>query len=196
MTVRQAKRLMRREVVVRIMAASGESRKLQEACLLAKFGGLPGFAEARTVLLYASAFPEEIDTRPFVRFAFESGKRVILPRVNEGLRRLDLVAVENDGAGGLVAGRLGIPEPRPDAVVVDPRAIDWAMVPGLAFDEWGGRLGRGGGYYDRLLPTLRDDCARWALIYDEQWVQRVPVEPHDARMDGVMSDARTVTGGH
>ncbi len=193
MTVRQAKRLMRREVVGRILAACTESRKLQDAGLLAKFGGLRGFAEARTILLYASAFPEEIDTRPLVRFAFESGKRVILPRVNEEFRRLDLLEVKNDAGGGLVAGRLGIMEPPPDAVVVDPRAIDWVMVPGLAFDEFGARLGRGGGYYDRLLPTLRYGCTRWALIYDEQWVDRVPVEPHDARMDGLASATRTAT---
>ena len=190
MTVRQAKRLMRREVISRIMAMPRESRDRQEAGLLAKLGGLSDFAQARTVLLYASAFPEEIDTRPFLALVADSSKRVILPRVNEGLRRLDLLEVAHAAGAGLVAGRLGIPEPRPDAVLVDPREIDWVMVPGLAFDEFGGRLGRGGGYYDRLLPTLRDDCRRWALIYDEQWVDRVPVEPHDAGIDGVASSSR------
>ncbi len=193
MTVHQAKRSMRREVVGRIMAAPAESRKLQETRLLARFGDLPGFGQARTVLLYASAFPEEIDTRPFLAFAIESGKRMILPRVNAMLRRLDLVEVSNIAEGGLVAGRFGIPEPSPDAALVDPHEIDWVLVPGIAFDELGGRLGRGGGYYDRLLPTLRDDSPRWALIYDEQWVDRVPVEARDVRIDGIVSASRLVS---
>ena len=187
MTVRQAKRLMRREVIGRIMVMPRESRDRQEAGLLAKLGGLPGFAQSRTVLLYASAFPEEIDTRPLLALAAESGKRVILPRVNEGLRRLDLLEVAHAAGAGLVAGRLGIPEPRPDAVLVDPREIDWVMVPGLAFDARGHRVGRGAGHYDRLLPKCREEIFCAALIYDTQWIDEVPVEAHDVPIDEVVS---------
>ena len=57
---------------------------------------------------------------------------------------------------------LGIPEPRPDLPEVPPAAVDWALVPGLAFDERGFRLGRGAGYYDRLIPLLRPDAICWA----------------------------------
>ena len=184
---------MRREVVSRILGTSREVRDRQEASLLAGLGSLPGFAHACTVLLYASAFPEEIDTRPFVRFAREIGKRVILPRVNGAMRRLDLFVMSGEAGAGLIAGRLGIPEPPADAPPVEPREVDWVLVPGLAFDESGSRLGRGGGYYDHLLSALREDCPRWALIYDEQWVDRVPVEGHDARVDGVASASRTAT---
>jgi 5-formyltetrahydrofolate cyclo-ligase len=189
MTTRAAKRLLRREIVARIVALPREDRDRQEAQLLAEFGTMPGFAKARTVLLYASAFPEEIDTRPFLALALETGKRLILPRVNVGARRLELVEVA-DAVGSLVPGKFDIPEPRASAQAVDPGEIDWVLVPGLAFDATGARLGRGGGYYDRLLPLLRADCPRWAMIYDEQWVDRVPVVAHDARVDGIASPGR------
>ena len=76
MPVRALKRILRRVVVARIVALPREDRDRQEAQLLAEFGTIPGFAEARTVLLYASVFPEEIDTRPFLALAQGAGKRL------------------------------------------------------------------------------------------------------------------------
>ena len=66
-------------------------------------------------------------------------------------------------------------------------------MPGLGFDDLGFRLGRGAGHYDRLLPLLRPDAPRWALALDCQWVEDLPVEPHDVPIDGVVSPGKTVT---
>ena len=66
------------------------------------------------------------------------------------------------------------------------------LVPGLAFDARGYRLGRGAGHYDRLLPRLRPEVSRWALILDCQWVEDLPVEPHDIPLDGVVSPGREI----
>jgi 5-formyltetrahydrofolate cyclo-ligase len=166
-------------------------RAAEEAALMARFPGLPGFEEAGCVLLYASAFPEEITTGPLLRLALERGKRLVCPRVVRAERRLRLYEVADPDAD-FVRGALGIPEPRTTCPTVEPGAVDWVLAPGIAFDGRAYRLGRGAGYYDRLLPTLRPDAPRWALILDCQWVDELPVEPHDVPLDGVVSLSRTV----
>ena len=136
--------------------------------------------------LYASAFPEEIETASFLRLALGLGKRLVCPRVDRSVPVLRLFEVRDLGAD-FRRGTLGIPEPKKTCPAVDPVEVDWVLVPGLAFDGRCHRLGRGAGHYDRLLPTLRPDAPRWALALDCQWVEGLPVEPHDAPLHGVVS---------
>jgi 5-formyltetrahydrofolate cyclo-ligase len=184
---------IRREVVARIMAMDPEDRRCQESALAGRLERLPGFEAAGSVLLYASAFPEEVGTRPMLRRTLELGKQLLLPTVDRPSRSLKLYEVA-DLDRELVPGCKGIPEPRPDCPVVSPGSVDWVLVPGLAFDAFGQRLGRGAGHYDKLLPILRPETPRWALILDVQWVDDLPVEPHDQPLDGVADFRRTVLG--
>jgi 5-formyltetrahydrofolate cyclo-ligase len=187
--IRRRKRALRGEIIARILALDPTQRRRDEALLATRFHSLPGFASAHTVLLYARAFPEEIATGPLLEAALERGKSLLCPRVDRAEHRLRLFQVE-DPARDLIPGTLGIPEPRQGCLEVAPAAVDWALVPGLAFDVHGFRLGRGAGYYDRLLPMLRPGTPRWALIHDCQWVEALPVAPHDVAVDGVVSPAR------
>ena len=91
----------------------------------------------------------------------------------------------------IVPGWLGIPEPRPTAPQVPPESIDWVLVPGLAFDATGRRLGYGGGFYDRLLPLLRPGVQCVAGALDLQIVDEVPASPHDRRVDLVITPTRS-----
>jgi 5-formyltetrahydrofolate cyclo-ligase len=188
---RQRKRALRREMVGRILALDPESRRREEAELADRFATLPGFAGAGTVLLYVTAFPEEVATGPLLDQALARGKRLLCPRVDRAERRLRLFQV-GDPRRDLIPGTLGIPEPRFDCPEAEPSDVDWALVPGLAFDTKGYRVGRGAGHYDRLLPTLRPGAPRWALILDCQWVEDLPVEPHDVPLDGVVSPAKAI----
>ena len=186
---------MRREAIARVAALDPDARRDQEAALGLILGSLPGFAGAGSVLLYASAFADEVATVPWIDRALALRKRVLLPRVDPPGRRLRLFEVA-DPARDLVLGHRGIPEPASTCREVEPAEVDWALVPGLAFDDRGYRLGRGAGYYDRLLPTLRPEVPTWALILDAQWVVEVPVEPHDRAISGVADHRRVVTGSH
>lgn len=189
MDVPTRKQAIRRETVERILALEPGRRAVEEADLAARFASLPGLDAADWVLLYASAFPEELATRPLMRQVLERGKRLVCPRVDRParcLRLYELVDIEKD----FTRGALGIPEPRKTCPPVEPGQVDWVLVPGLAFDARGYRLGRGAGYYDRLLPTLRGDVPRWALILDCQWVDGLPVEWHDVSLDGIVSPSR------
>jgi 5-formyltetrahydrofolate cyclo-ligase len=170
-----------------------DDRRAQESALVEAFPRLPGWSGARTVLLYVTAFDDEIGTGPMLAIALDAGRRVVLPRVDRSEHRLRLHAVR-DPRRDLTSGVLGIPEPSATLPEVPAEAIDWALIPGVAFDERGYRLGRGAGFYDRLLPSMRPDCPCWALCLGPQLVPGLPVEPHDVPLDGVNAPHRAIRG--
>jgi 5-formyltetrahydrofolate cyclo-ligase len=184
---------LRRVMKATIAGLDPGERRVQEEALFARFNGLPGLAEARSVLLYVAALPEEPRSRDLFALVDAMRKTVLYPRVDRRGRRLSIHQVA-DPAADLSPGALGIPEPRPDLPEIAPTMVDWALIPGLAFDERGFRLGRGAGYYDRLLPLLRPDATCWALCLSCQLVHELPVEAHDAPLDGVSTPDRDVRG--
>jgi 5-formyltetrahydrofolate cyclo-ligase len=189
----QSKKCWRETIRAAILGLPPDERRAQEACLMRAFPSLPGLEDAGSVLLYVAAFPEEIATDALLSYAYDSRKQVLCPRVDRARRRLQLHVVR-DPTIDLRPGVLGIPEPHPSLPVALPESIDWALVPGIAFDLEGYRLGRGAGYYDRLVPELRPDAVCWALCLDCQLVPRLPTEPHDMPLDGVSSPRSTVRG--
>ncbi len=143
---------------------------------------------SNTVMAYAS-FGSELQTDEFMRHVLHQGKILLLPRVNLQKGSLDLYRVR-DPVRDLRVGTWGIREPRPDRCVrVDPHAIDFVLVPGLAFDARGGRLGYGGGFYDKLLAHGLSPCA-WLVAgaFKSQMVEKVPVDGHDVPMDVVVTE--------
>jgi 5-formyltetrahydrofolate cyclo-ligase len=187
--IRLAKRQLRGEVVQRLRAMGSIDRARQDAALEAIFPTLPALDQAAVLLLYLSHLPEEFETRGMIRWALQRGKTVACPRVDSKARMLRLHRIE-DLERDLAPGPFGIPEPTPAAPIIEPGRIDWALVPGVAFDPRGFRLGRGAGYYDRLLPTIRPEAPRFALVLGPQWVEEVPTEPHDQAVDGVVGVER------
>ena len=141
----------------------------------------PRWQEARTVLLYHS-LPDEPDTHAFVR-QWAREKRILLPVVVGD--DLELRVYTDDDS--LRAGAFHIAEPRGKAFT-DYAAIDLAIVPGVAFDREGNRLGRGKGYYDRLLPRLK--AYKIGLCFPFQLVESIPAEAHDVRMDEIICGGR------
>jgi 5-formyltetrahydrofolate cyclo-ligase len=114
-----------------------------------------------------------------------AGHRVLLPVVPPGPAALDWA--EYTGPASLAAGPLGLREPTgtrlgPSAVA-DARLV---LVPGLAADRTGVRLGRGGGYYDRTLPLVAAEIPVVVVLNDEELVERLPAEPHDRRVTGAL----------
>ncbi len=148
------------------------------------------FTAARTILLSFS-FRSEWDTRPLVAAALAAGKTVGAPRVDATTRMLELRQVADLDAD-LAPGYRGIAEPLPHCLPLALAAIDWVLVPGVAFDASGFRVGYGGGYYDRLLPLLRADARRISGAFELQLVDRVPAAPHDLTVDAIVTERRTL----
>ena len=143
-------------------------------------------ASARTLLLYA-ALPEEVPTQEIVAEAWQRGKQVLLPRVDPERRELGLYPV--GGWEELQPGAYGIAEPDPARCA--PAAveqIDAALIPGLAWDRRGGRLGRGGGFYDRLLALPEWRAFRCGLFFAAQEVDLVPIDQWDVPLDAVVTE--------
>jgi 5-formyltetrahydrofolate cyclo-ligase len=149
---------------------------------------LPETQDIGTALLYGAA-PEEASPHALERALRAAGVRIAYPRV-AGSRELALHWVDDPGV--LVEGAFGLVEPRADAPSASLAEIDLVIVPGIAFDADGNRLGFGGGYYDVLLagPELRAPTA--AIAYDEQVVESVPHDERDRPVDVVVTPTRTL----
>lgn len=143
----------------------------------ARVEALPEFQHAATILLYM-ALPDEVPTMDFIR-KWEGRKRIALPVVDG-----DSLLLREYRVDGIAPGWKGIMEPCAAAAAIAPSEIGLALVPGVAFDRCGGRLGRGGGFYDRLLPQL--GCPVIGLCRQWRIVAQVPREPWDAPVDGVV----------
>jgi len=119
--------------------------------------------------------------------AWAAGKRVALPRVVGDELQLHLV----DSETTLVEGAFTVPEPPATAAIVQPGDVDVALVPALAVDPRGYRIGYGGGYYDKLIPRLQRACT-CAVAYDFQLIAEVPELPFDVAVDVVVTDERVI----
>ena len=137
---------------------------------------LPEYRDASSVMAFVG-FKGEPDTDPLFALVRADGKRLLLPRVEGGL------IVVADGDGPMATSRFGVSEPQGPAL--DPAEVGFVIVPGLAFTVAGDRLGYGAGYYDRFLPTVH--VPNVGVCFDEQIVDELPVEPHDVRVDRVIS---------
>ena len=186
----EAKLALRREVLARRDALPADVHAAASAAIAQKVAALPEFAAASAVLL-TLAFRSEWNTRPLLDAALAASKTVVVPRVDRQTRMLELHSIA-DPDRDIVHGHLDIPEPLPTRPRVSRDAIDFVLVPGVAFDPEGRRLGYGGGYYDRLLPLLSPRAARVAGAFDIQIVERVPAAPHDVRVDAIVTESRTV----
>jgi 5-formyltetrahydrofolate cyclo-ligase len=185
-----AKRALRERVLAARDALDADARAAASQALVARIGALPSFAKASCILV-TLPFRSEWDTCPLVAAALVRGAIVALPRVNARVRKLELHRV-TDLAADVNPGYRGIPEPLESQPRVDLRSIDWVLVPGVAFDEDGHRLGYGGGYYDRLLAMLAIGVPKVAGAYDLQVLAHIPSAPHDLRVDTIVTPTRTL----
>jgi 5-formyltetrahydrofolate cyclo-ligase len=169
-------------------ALNREMRETASAAAAENLVGLPELGQARVVLSYF-ALTAEIDPLGAVSALRQRGLAIAYPRVESpGILGTYLVGDERD----LVPGAFGLSQPAPDAATVALELIDAVIIPGVAFDERGMRLGYGGGYYDRLLPRLRHDCLRIGLAFEEQILAEIPAESHDAIVDLVATQTRII----
>lgn len=171
---------VRQEIKRRKAACSLEERVALSSAVISLLSETPQWKQAHIVLLY-HALPDEVETRELIQQAFSSGKVVLLPVVvgdDLELRRLPTPDAVHEGAFHIL---------EPDGTVfTDYAAIDLAIIPGVAFTADGHRLGRGRGYYDRLLSRLTN-VYKLGICWPFQLVDALPTEPHDISLDAVIT---------
>lgn len=159
-----------------------------------KFVALPEYQRAKTVMYYVDV-RSEVRTRNYLATALTHGKRIVVPYCVDGLLELFLLESMDE----LDLGAYKILEPRADlrglpAKRVQPEELDLIMVPGVAFDRRGARMGHGFGYYDKLLEHARPDCPLVALAFECQFFPEIPTQSHDVFMDKIISEAAVYIG--
>ena len=149
------------------------------------------FLESKIVLFYLS-HKSEVDTEPMIRRALELEKIIALPLIDQ--EKLRIVPLKVDDLDRDVRpGYRGIREPIPQRCKHIPvEHINLAIIPGIAFDERGGRIGYGTGFYDRLIPDLDITTRKVALAFECQIVPQIPMEPHDRYTDIIITEERII----
>ncbi len=152
------------------------------------------FEQAVNIMAYV-AFRNEVETLPLIEHCLSTGKRVVVPVCIKETRRL-LLSELKDPKKELGSGTYNVPEPLREYLRPFPREeLDIVLVPGVAFDRLGFRLGYGGGYYDRFfdeLKKLREDIPSVGLAYGCQIIHRVPVEPTDWPVDFIITEGEFI----
>ena len=180
------KRVLRRELRRVLRSISPEVRQVASRRAWLLLSAQTAWQQARTVFLYWSQ-SSELDTRPMIESALQAHKTLALPRFNPAAGLYEPVQVR-DLAADLRPGLLGILEPQAHCPPVDAIRLDFSLVPGLGFALNGRRLGRGKGYYDRMLARVGG--LKCGVAFDEQVVEGIPREPHDVCVDCLLTPAR------
>jgi 5-formyltetrahydrofolate cyclo-ligase len=181
------KRRLRREMVALRDAMSDGERARIAAILSERLARLPEYGDARSVLATMS-IGSEWSTQAFIERARADGKAIVLPRISGSPKRLELHTVA-DLRSDLVPGVWDIPEPDPARCPRIPfDRVDFALVPALAVDREGFRLGYGAGYFDQLLAGRK--ARPWCVTALPRAfvVERLPHEPHDVAVDLVLDE--------
>lgn len=181
-TTTAEKAALRTQIRVSLKALPLSERQAGDALLFQRFLSLPQTAAASTLLLY-HGMGTEPDTVRLLEPLWALGKRVCLPRCLPG-NQMEARLVQRESI--LIPHRWGMLEPGTDCALVTPEEIDLVLVPGLAFDHSGGRLGQGGGFYDRWLAGFSGVTA--GLCRDLVLLDRVPREAHDRSVDLVVTE--------
>ena len=143
------------------------------------------YKQAKIVMFYVD-MRNEVMTKDAIEKTLANGKRVVVPRVKSGY---GLLAIEINGLNELVPGTFGVLEP-PKKEEIALKDIDVVVIPGVAFDKKGYRIGYGGGYYDNFLPKLKSDTKRIAVAFEMQMMASIPTELHDVNMDMIITEKR------
>ncbi len=181
----QAEKQLIRQMFRRLRdSLDAEAREKRDTALFLQLSRMPIYRAARTVLLYAS-IGSEADTWHMIDDCLARGVRTVLPRVDKEAGKLVLYQIADRAA--LRPGQFGIPEPEDDdSKRVSPAGLDLALVPALAFDRSGARVGYGKGFYDRLLAECPAVAA--GLCFSEQLAGKIPCEPHDRRVQILVTE--------
>lgn len=145
---------------------------------------LPALRDRKRIAAYSS-FGHEVSTGPLLAGLLASGFLLTLPVVDKLAQKMEFRYVDN--LNTLTPGVYGILEPQ-EGRLCPPEEIELFFIPGLAFDLKGNRLGRGGGYYDRYLSTVRPSAFKVGLAFQLQITDTLPVDPHDVKVDALITE--------
>jgi len=189
--VREKKQEIRDEISKTLQSLPDDLRLENTRIIENRLFEFANFLESKIVMLYVNA-ENEVETQSILKRAFDFGKIVVLPAFDT--KKFSMVPMKVDHPQkDLVKGPRGILEPDANRCKEVPfDCIDIAIIPGVAMDEKGGRVGSGEGYYDRIIPKLPMTTRKVGLVLEDQMVPQVPMESHDKHVDIIITEKRIV----
>jgi 5-formyltetrahydrofolate cyclo-ligase len=189
--VKARKSEIRRSTVARRDALSKKQRAEKSAAIMKRLFEFANFLESKIVLFYLS-HKSEVDTEPMIHKALALEKIIALPLIDGEKREIIPLKIDNLDRD-TQPGYRGIREPISRRCKQIPvQQVNLAIIPGIAFDERGGRIGYGTGFYDRFIPNLDITTRKVALAFECQIVPQIPMEPHDRYTDIIITEKRIV----
>lgn len=147
------------------------------------------YKNAKVIFAFVS-FGSEVDTKRFIKQAIKDNKIIGVPKVKS--KAEGFVIHEINSLEDLEEGFYGILEPKNSCRILEDDSFDFILMPGVAFDRFGGRIGYGGGFYDRFLSNLKRNVPKIAIAYDLQIIEKIPMSDHDIRIDGIITENETI----
>lgn len=193
MDIRLEKKELRKRILTMRDSLTKDEWAKKSKAIFEHFFTLREISTAQNIFIFIN-FRSEVDTKPIIEHLLEMGKNVIVPYTDIPNKRLQLFYL-NDFKE-LIEGSYGILEPNPStAKEAKLKDVDLVVVPGSAFDTKGGRMGYGGGFYDRLLPYIKSGVKTVAIAFELQIVEQVPMGYYDRRVDIIVTEERIINTG-
>ena len=183
-TVKKGKKSLRAAYQALLEQMPKVEARRRSAVICSTALALPVLQNKKVIAAYSS-FGHEVVTQPLLANLLAAGFVLTLPVVDQQNQKMEFRRV--DSLETLTPGVYGILEPH-TGQLCSPEEIELLFIPGLAFDRQGNRLGRGGGYYDRYLPTVKPNAVKIGLAFQLQIADALPVDPHDIKVDAVITE--------
>lgn len=176
---------IRSKIKIKRKTLASEEKYKFDGLIYEKIISTVSYQKANKIFIFVS-FGDEVDTHQTIYKAFQDNKQVYVPKVIS--KKEGMVAVKIQSFQDLKPGIMGILEPENVEIHEDNYEFDLAIIPGLAFDKAGGRIGYGGGYYDRFLNNVAKNCRLICIGYEFQLIENIPMEAHDIRVHGIITE--------
>jgi len=189
--IKEKKQEIRDEIIGKI-ASYDEKKRVEKIQMVEKrLLSFANFQESKIAFL-PSVRKDEIDLSDVIRESLKLNKIVVLPAFDIEKIEMTLMKIDDPNTE-LIEGPLGNMEPDPNKCKIVPiDSIEIAIIPGLAFDEKGGRIGTGKGFFDQFIPKLPITARKVTLAFEDQLIQQIPMESHDKYVDIIITEKRII----
>jgi 5-formyltetrahydrofolate cyclo-ligase len=189
MAIFDDKKVLRKKILTQRKNINTVEKQEMDNKILDKFYKSEYYRKAKKIFIYVS-YDSEINTKAIINKALIDNKKIYVPRTEFKTRLMD--AVEITSLGDLIENKYGILEPEIKKPHINPNELDLIVVPGLAFDRCGGRIGYGAGFYDRYFKKISQDnikeIIKLSLAYDFQILEKVPMNAQDIPVNCIITE--------
>ena len=193
MAIFDDKKILRKRILTERKNINTVKKEVMDNKILDQFYKSEYYRKSKKIFIYIS-YDSEINTIGIINKALNDDKKIYVPRTELKTRLMD--AVEITSLDNLVESKYGILEPSIKETHINPNEIDLIVVPGVAFDRQGGRMGYGAGFYDRYFNKINEDnmkrIIKLALAYDFQIIEKVPMDEQDIPVDYIITENEVV----